>query len=264
VVFSHGYAGFRDQSTFLTAWLASWGFVVAAPDHYSRDLTKVLGGPLRSPETTDVQDLRATLRLMKARAGSRGSRFHHRVDTDLVGAVGHSAGGAAVEAWAATDRRVTTFVGMAGATVGAFGETEDGPGSTVPRQPGLLMAATSDGVVASDRMVAAYRELRRPKRLVLLGGGHHAFSDLCEVGASQGGLLAVAELLHVTVPPQLALLASDGCAPPALPPAEAWPAIRQATVAHLRHVFGFDRSEAGLTGLVTAFPGVVSENRSAG
>ena len=47
VVFSHGYAGFRDQSTFLTAFLASWGFVVAAPDHYSRDLTEVLGGPDR-------------------------------------------------------------------------------------------------------------------------------------------------------------------------------------------------------------------------
>lgn len=45
VVFSHGYAGFRDQSTFLTARLASWGFIVAAPDHYSRDLTEVLGGP---------------------------------------------------------------------------------------------------------------------------------------------------------------------------------------------------------------------------
>jgi dienelactone hydrolase len=268
VVFSHGYAGFRDQSTFLTSWLASWGFVVAAPDHYSRGLTKVLGGPAGGPGgaavTTDVGDLRATLTLMRQRAGNRSTRFYRHVDTSRVAAVGHSAGGAAVEAWAATDRRVTTFVGLAGATVGAFGETEHGPGSLVPHQPGMLMAGTSDGVVDSADMIAAYGHLQEPKRLILVGGGHHAFSDLCEVGASQGGLLAVAELLHFPVPPALVPLASDGCNPPALPPTEAWPAIRQATVAQLRHVFGFDTSEAGLTGLVEAFPGVVADSQSAG
>jgi dienelactone hydrolase len=266
VVFSHGYAGFRDQSTFLTSWLASWGFVVAAPDHYSRGLTKVLGGPAGGPGgaavTTDVQDLRATLTLMRDRDGARSSRFRHHVDTTLVGALGHSAGGAAAEAWAATDRRVTTFIGMAGATVGAFGETEDGPGSIVPRVPGMFLAATSDGVVDSASMIAAYDALNEPKRLVLVGGGHHAFSDLCEVGASQGGLLAVAELLNFPVPPALVPLASDGCNPPALPPTEAWPAIRQTVVAQLRHVFGFDDSDAGLTGLVEAFPGVVSDSQS--
>ncbi len=261
VVFSHGYAGFRDQSSFLTSWLASWGFIVAAPDHHSRDLTTVLGGA--AGDTTDVGDLRATVTLMKDKAANRRSIFHRHVDLGRVGAVGHSAGGAAVEAWAVNDTRVKTFVGMAGATVGAFGEAEHGPRSTVPKKPGLLMAATSDGVVDSADMVSAYKALRKPKRLVLLGGGHHAFSDLCEVGESEGGLLEVAALLGVTVPPQLALLASDGCEPPALPPTEAWPAVRQATVAHLRHVFRFDRSDKGLRGLVTAFPGVVSENRSA-
>jgi hypothetical protein len=65
VVFSHGYAGFRNQSTFLTARLASWGFVVAAPDHFSRDLTEVLGGPTAATaKTTDVGDLKATITFM--------------------------------------------------------------------------------------------------------------------------------------------------------------------------------------------------------
>ena len=262
VVFSHGFAGFRDQSSFLTAWLASWGFVVAAPDHHSRDLTKVLGGA--AGDTTDIGDLRATATMMKTRSEARRSRFHRHVDSSRIAAVGHSAGGAASEAWAAKDSRVTTFVGLAGATVGAFGETPSGPGSTVPKKPGLLMAGTEDQVVASSDMIAAYRALKRPKRLVLVGGGHHAFSDLCEVGAADGGLLAVAELLGVTVPPSLALLASDGCTPPALPPTEAWPAVRQTTVAQLRHVFRFDRSDDGLRDLTTAFPGVVSESRSKG
>ena len=137
MVFSHGYAGFRDQSTFLTARLASWGFVVAAPDHYSRDLTEVLGGPTAATaKTTDVQDLKATIALMKAEDDSAASPFSHHVDLGLIGAVGHSAGGAAVEALAATDRQVTTFVGLAGATVGAFGATKSGPDSWCRISPG--------------------------------------------------------------------------------------------------------------------------------
>ena len=264
LVFSHGYAGFRDQSSFLTAWLASWGFVVAAPDHYSRDLTKILLGPAAAVPTTDVGDLRSTINLMSARNTKPKKRFYRHLDLRRIGAVGHSAGGAAVEALAAVDHRVKTFVSLAGASVGAFGEAETGPFSKVPKVPGLLMAATSDGVVNSADMIAAYRKLHKPKRLVLVGGGHHAFSDICEVGAAEGGLLAVAALVGIPLPDQLKLLATDGCDPPALPPTEIWPAIRQTVVAHLRYVFGFDDTRAGLTGLVDAFPGIVSGSRSAG
>ncbi|MFC7494627.1 MULTISPECIES: alpha/beta hydrolase family protein [unclassified Nocardioides] len=262
VVFGHGYAGFRTQSSFLTSWLASWGFVVAAPDHRSRDLTAVLGEP--DDSTSDVRDLRATITLLRELDGRPSGRFSGHVDTERVGAVGHSAGGAAVEALAVVDRRVATFVAMAGATVGAFGEEKSGPRSRVPHRPGLILAGTADGVAEVDGLVAAYDALRTPKRLVLLeGAGHHAFSDLCEVGAERGGLLAIADLLEFPVPERLQTLATDGCEPPALAPRKAWPAVRQATVAHLRQVLGLDRSRAGLSGLRDAFPGVVSANRSA-
>ena len=50
VLFSHGYSGMRFQSTFLTAHLASWGMVVAAPDHWSRDLFHVLSAPIGDRE----------------------------------------------------------------------------------------------------------------------------------------------------------------------------------------------------------------------
>ena len=113
VVFSHGYAGFRDQSTFLTAHLASWGFVVAAPDHDSRDLTEVLGGPTgATAKTTDVADLEATIALMRAENARASSPFRGHVDTSLVGAVGHSAGGAAVEALAALAVISLVYVGV--------------------------------------------------------------------------------------------------------------------------------------------------------
>ena len=47
----------------------------------------------------------ATISLMTAQDASASSLFHGHVDTRHVGAVGHSAGGAAVEALAATDPR---------------------------------------------------------------------------------------------------------------------------------------------------------------
>ena len=260
VVFSHGYAGFRDQSTFLTGRLASWGFVVAAPDHFSRDLTEVLGGPTAATaKTTDVQDLKATIALLKAEDESTVNPLSHHVDLSLIGAVGHSAGGAAVEALAATDSKVKTFVGMAGATAGAFGATKSGPGSVVPHQPGLLMSGTADNVVSDTSMISAFGRMHDLKRLILLrGAGHLVFADLCEVGSSQGGLLSIAAVLHVPVPATLVPLASDGCSPPDLPPPLAWPVIRQAVIAQLRYAFGFDSSAAGLTDLASAYPKVVA------
>ena len=44
VLFSHGFAGFRLQSSFLTSHLAVQGMIVVAPDHPSRDLQHVLSG----------------------------------------------------------------------------------------------------------------------------------------------------------------------------------------------------------------------------
>jgi predicted dienelactone hydrolase len=264
VVFSHGYGGYRDQSTFLTAHLAMWGFVVAAPDQYSTDLTEVLGGPTGAKkDTSDVDDLQATIELLTREDASHSSPFHRHVDTGLVGAVGHSAGGAAVEALAAADPRVTTFIGLAGATVGSFGQTKTGPASRAPTQPGMLMSGTADQVVLSGSMITAYERMNEPKRLVLLrNAGHLAFADVCEIGTAQGGLLAIATALNVPVPASLRPLANDGCLGPDTPPPEAWPAIRQAVTAHLRHAFGFDSSTAGLSGLEQAFPKAVAGNRA--
>jgi predicted dienelactone hydrolase len=264
VVFSHGYAGFRDQSAFVTSFLATWGFVVAAPDHYSRDLTEILGGPTgATAKTTDVQDLEATISLMGHQNASAGSPFHGHVDTKKVGAFGHSAGGVAVEALAAVDPKVATFIGLAGATVGLPGNATHGSGSTVPHQPGLLMSGTADTVVPTAGIVAAYDKMHSPKRLILIkGAGHLVFADICEIGAGQGGLLAIANALKVPIPASLKPLATDGCDAPDLPVTQSWPVARQAVTAQLRHVFGLDPSAAGLTGLTAAYPNVVSADES--
>jgi predicted dienelactone hydrolase len=264
VVFSHGFAGFRDQSAFVTSFLATWGFVVAAPDHYSRDLTEILGGPTgATAKTTDVEDLGATVTLMVHQNATAGSPFHGHVDTKMVGAFGHSEGGVAVEAFAAADHRVTTFIGLAGATVGLPGNATHGPKSIVPHQPGLLMSGTADTVVPTAGMVTAYGKMHAPKRLILIkGAGHLVFADICEIGAGQGGLLSIAAALKVPIPDSIKPLATDGCNAPDLPVTQGWPVVRQAVTAQLRHVFGFDTSAAGLSGLTAAYPNVVSADES--
>ena len=66
VLFSHGFCGFRQQSSFLTTAIASWGFVVAAPEHAARDLTACLSGTIGQGASTDVEDLRAAIPVLEA------------------------------------------------------------------------------------------------------------------------------------------------------------------------------------------------------
>jgi hypothetical protein len=165
------------------------------------------------------------------------------------------------EGLAAADPRVTTFIGMAGATVGSFGQSASGPAGEVPDKPGMLMVGTADQVASPAGIAKAFTSMTAPKRLVTLRNfGHLVFADICEIGAGQGGLLAIANEVHITVPPSLKKLASDGCAAPDTPVMQGWPVVRQAVTAQLRHVFGFDTSLAGLTGLTSAFPHTVVQN----
>jgi len=261
VVFCHGFSGFRDQSTFLTSWLATWGFVVAAPDLADNDLTAVFEGHLAGSTVADVVEVERTIMLMESESATAGSPFEGRVDSGRIATVGHSLGGEISEQVAAVDPSVTTFIGMAGASVGAFDQGGGAPVDRVPDKPGMLMAGADDHVAVPLAIAGGYKAMKPPKRLIVLGrSGHLVFADVCQVGKAQGGLLAIAAAVHITVPPELRPLAVDGCQPPDLPVTEAWPAVRQSVTAQLRYVFGFDASPAGLSGLTVAFPDVVSRN----
>ena len=269
VVFSHSFAGFATQSTFLTSHLASWGFVVAAPEHTDRDLTAVLnnflaGKGLGGGTSNDVTDLQNTIALMANQNAIHGNRFYQHLDMNRVGAVGHSAGGSAVEKLAVVDPQVKVFVGLAGASVGAFGQTTTGAGASVPKVPGLIESGTADQVVPTKTMVAAYNKLNQPKRFITLtNAGHLVFSDICQIDPGQGGLIGLAEKINLPIPAQLKPLGSDGCQSTDLAVTTAWPAITQSVTAELRWALGFDTSQAGLQGLSQVFPGVVGVNTTA-
>lgn len=238
VLFSHGAAGFRTQSTFLTTGLASWGFVVAAPQHPSRDLASVLGGTVGQGRS-DVDDLRNALLVLEGETLDDDGPLSARIDTNRVVGVGHSAGGGAVYALAA-DGTVAAYVALASPA----GPPEGGSAATVP---GLFAAGTADAIAQIDRVRAAYEAAPTPKALAELDEATHlAFSDVCEIGVERGGVLQIAVEAGIAVPDVVLRLYGDSCEPQYTPSTEAWPAIRHLTVAYLRAALGIDAAPVGL------------------
>jgi dienelactone hydrolase len=251
VFFSHGYGGYPEQSSFLTDHLATWGFVVVAPDHRSRDLKAVISGTTGQGQN-DIADLTQALAVVRFLNADPNDMFGHKLDLSRVGVVGHSAGGGAALTFA-QNTAVRTYVALAPA-----------PGTPPKGKPGLIMQGTADKVVNPAGTKKLYASISRPKRLILIDkAGHNVFDDGCTIGASQGGLVAFVKKLKL--PPAFEAIATDGCTAPDIYPPKAWPLIDQAVTAQLRWGLGIDERPIGLgSGLDHAFAGVTASVTSAG
>ena len=240
VLFAHGFAAFRDQSTFLTAHLATWGFVVAAPDYLERGLGNALG---QAPQVRygDVELGRATVDLVKAENARAGSLLEGIVSAERIAITGHSAGGGSAILFGG-EPDVVTFIPMSAGVRGAGGDI------ALPDKPSLWLTGAADGVVPLDGVEATYDLASPPKRIVVLdNAGHLAPSDLCAIGASGGGIVAIAIEAGLPVPEQLQRLGTDGCQAGALPPADGWPIVKHFVTAQLRWAFGIDPQPVGLS-----------------
>ena len=202
VLFSHGFCGFRQQSSYLTTAIASWGFVVAAPEHSARDLTSCLTGTIGQGASSDVEDLRAALPVMEAENLRDDGPLATRVDTSRVAVVGHSAGGAAAMQMSA-DPQIATFVALAA-----------GNGNP-PAKPGLFVAGDADAIAPAASIEQWWNTtVPSPRQLAVLGGVTHlGFMDACTIAADQGGILQVASEAGVAVPEVIVHLYADGCDP---------------------------------------------------
>jgi dienelactone hydrolase len=254
VLFSHGFCGYRQQSSYLTTTIASWGFVVAAPEHTARDLTACLSGTIGQGATTDVEDLRAAIPILEAENLKEDGPLATIVDTTRLAVVGHSAGGSAAIQMSG-DPNVATYVAMAA-----------GSGPPPAATPGLYMAGDAD-VIAPAATIEQWwtTSVPSPKQLAVLGGVTHlGFMDLCTIAADQGGVFQVAERAGVAIPDVIANLTADGCSPSHTPATTAWPAIRHMTIAQLRSAFGIDPTPVALdASLADAYPGLSVRYQSA-
>jgi dienelactone hydrolase len=256
VLFSHGFSGIRSQSSFLTSHLASWGMIVAAPDHPSRDLRAAT--TFQTGQGTDpVADLLATLDLMDSENSTAGSPLAGRIDLDRIGALGHSAGGGTILGATSASDRIDGYVSM------ASGRLQD-PEQPLPQRPSFFLAGTVDQVVPwTTRTAAAYDAAPAPSLLWVIDGvGHNGFDDFCTLGGGTG-IIGLAEQSGLgsffDAAPDFRRLGEDGCVPPAVPVTEAWPIIRHAVTSWFRHLFGIDAEPVGLgVDVASAYPLIVT------
>lgn len=253
-LFSHGAASYRLQSTELTVHLASWGFVVAAPDYLERGLSGVLGAPPAAPKA-DTVVAGFAIDAVRAAGADPTSVLSGTVDGTRVFPFGHSAGGGtSIRLLGRPD--VTSAVPMASGVLALNllnGTTVLPPGEAI-----TWIAGRQDGIVALDGVRVGYDFTPGEKRIIELNGAGHnnAFTDICEIG--EGGVVQLALATGLPIPPQLLTLGDDGCAvPPFRDSPELWDEVRHFLTAELRYRSGLDPAPVGLgDAVLTAFDDV--------
>lgn len=161
VAFSHGNSGLRQQSTFLTTHLASWGFVVVAPDHVGNTFNEMMALP-------NEEERQATHRRIR---GQRPHDIHSVIralldgrqlandlpllDPERLGLLGHSFGGWTALKVPALESRVTAICGLAPASEPFVGRKAFDPGELpLPEKiSSLVLAARDDVLVDLDTSI---------------------------------------------------------------------------------------------------------------
>jgi predicted dienelactone hydrolase len=247
VLFIHGTGGFRTQSLgFMTHW-ASRGFVVLAANHPLIQLSDVLQLHFGADQPGDG------LRVLGALAAGEIPFLTGRVAPERLALAGHSAGGAAVaEIAAESDARVVL-------PMAAGGVAAAGAAASV-----LVLGGLDDGIVPYARQLEGYEATSAPRRLVgLRNAGHLAFSEICAIGADQGGILDNALRNDVTVPTPVRHLAMYGCGAGQLAPERGWRVVRHATSAALEEALACSPTAAARLEAMPAALSDVAEYREA-
>ncbi len=243
VIFAHGSSSYRNQSTFMTTHLVSWGFVVASVDYLERGLRRQfdLDGSLTpDPELDDVVLTRMVVMLLADENSRDGSLLKGRVSTDAIAITGHSAGGGTAIRFGGEPDVITYIPLSAGISSDSM--------QALPDRPSLWIAGAIDEIVEPKRTANAFAVASAPARHVVIEAmGHLGPSDICAIGENGGGIIQIALDQGLPIPPNLVRLGTDGCQEGALPPPDGWLVINHFVTAQLRWAFGFDEEPIGLS-----------------
>lgn len=287
ILHSHGAGGYPMLESGQLSNLASWGFVAAAPDHKSRNLSSAAGAPIPVPD--DVTDLRNTMDLLKKENARADGPLKGGLDFAKLGAEGHSAGGRAVVVFSSDAANgVKSVIGIepappisftrpppADPTAPSTTSTTISPEERLattkagladkspPAVPSMIIQGDSDGIIPLAVVQLEYDWLKPPKRMVVIAkGGHNITLDICRVIREQGGLSKYNDKLPAFA--GLFRLGEDGCTEGSLDPAKGYAVSRHLTVAQFRWSLGLDPSQASLDPayLRRTFPETIADVQS--
>jgi len=185
VVFSHAAASSPVQSAFLTAHLASHGFVVAAPSHPGSTFDDCLGcgsaermrALLEDSAANRPAEVSAMLDVLAALDADPTSLLYEAVDTERAAVIGHSWGGYTAIVAATRDQRFRAAVAMAPVVNATLEQAE-----RALRVPVMVMGSRLDDVTPFPPQERLFKALPSgiPRYLVAFPrGGHTAYSGLC-------------------------------------------------------------------------------------
>jgi len=175
ILIAHGLCGSRLYYDYLAPHLASYGFVVAAPDFTGVTTAACAAGQVTASITDLPLDLSFVCRELHDPGGPLGTWARH-VRGIPTGLIGNSLGGIAVVEAAKVDPSFTTIVGLAPAVNADAAPPLVG---LVPRRAWMIMGATGDATVSFTAWTEPFfAGLPAPAYLVrFTGGSHTGFSD---------------------------------------------------------------------------------------
>jgi predicted dienelactone hydrolase len=174
VLVAHGSCGFRTNYEYVTEPLASFGFIVAAPDFPGMTRDDCVNG---FPTGAFFDDPPLDLSFLRGAFAAAAGPLASHVRSRRAGLVGSSLGGAAVVNASIDDAHFTAVVALA-ALAGAPNGKEFA--SLRPRRAVLALAGTADRLLPPASFAAPFfAELPAPSFLVTITGGTHGgFSDM--------------------------------------------------------------------------------------
>jgi alpha-beta hydrolase superfamily lysophospholipase len=175
ILMAHGFCGSRLNYEYLTTHLASWGFVVAAPDFTGVTDAACAAGQVTATFDDLPEDLAFVCRVLHDSVGPL-AQWASQVRGEPTGLVGHSLGGRAVVIAPTIEKSFTTVVGLAPAVRAADAQLV---ADLKQHVAWMVMGGTADTLVSfTDWTQPFFEGLLAPAFLVrVTDGTHSGFSD---------------------------------------------------------------------------------------
>ncbi len=229
VVYSHGSGGLRYIASYYTEAIASYGYIVVAPDHTGNTaVDRLLGTEAEFDVTASTRptDVVATVDAMLDPTNPVTGGLVGSIDPDSIAVTGHSFGGFTSLAVAGgyenalgtfvADDRVDAIIPLAPATGDGTRLMSDAGLESI-EIPMLVMVGTNDQTTPVDPNVTRIWDLAGSEPLVrveLVDAQHQSFTDVCDY---QTFLPTLGDVVPQPVIDTINGQGAEGCSPGDMP-----------------------------------------------